>query len=110
MDTEWCMATRTRIVSDLSTYDGRHDVLDGCSTQLDCELVAMDIFGGLSSRAGMEKVLGIVWCMVEDGKNNEGTGYCAPVIHTTRGGGGGTSFEYSTQPGSLAYVGKPPFV
>ena len=92
MDTEWCIGTLARIVSDLSTYDGRLDVLDACSTQLELvyrELVAMDIFGGLSSHAGMEKVqeaLSIVRCMVEAGENDEVTGYSAPVIHPTRGG------------------------
>ena len=93
MDTQWCIATLTRIISGLMNYDsGRPigvDLLDAYHVQLELvyrELVAMDVLGGLSSAVSasvdrVRKALRIVRDMLQDGSELMDMGYHTPIIH-----------------------------
>ena len=91
MDTQWCIITVTRIVSDLANYDGGRcvgvDLLDAYHVQLElvyCELIGMEVLGGLSNAVSVDRVreaLRIVKCMLQDGSEVMEMGYHAPAIH-----------------------------
>ena len=64
MDTQWCIITLTRIVSDLANYDGGRcigvDLLDAYHVQLELvyrELIGMEVLGGLRNAVSVEPII-----------------------------------------------------
>ena len=88
MDTQWCIITLTRIVSDLANYDGGRCIGVDFAGCLPCsvyrELIGMEVLGGLSNAVSVDRVreaLRIVRCMLQDGSEVMEMGYHAPAIH-----------------------------